>query len=127
MTEVVLDASALLASLFGEPGNDKVDALLDRARISSVNLAEVVTRLAKNSVPQKEIEKILEGLELHIEYFDARRAIVTGMLAARTSKAGLSLGDRACLSLAAELKLPALTADKVWRKVDCDAEVVVIR
>lgn len=127
MTRVVLDASALLASLFGEPGHDEVDPLLDSARISSVNLAEVVARLAKSGVPQREIEKILEGLELHVEYFDARRAVATGVLAPRTAKAGLSLGDRACLALAAELKLPALTADKVWRKADCDAEIVVIR
>ena len=44
MSEVVLDASALLALLRDEPGADKVaDAIAD-ARMSSVNFAEVVTR-----------------------------------------------------------------------------------
>ena len=30
---------------------------------------------------------------------------------------GLSLGDRACLALAAKLKMPAVTADREWSKL----------
>jgi hypothetical protein len=37
----VLDASALLAFLRREPGRDRVAAVLGRAQISAVNLAEV--------------------------------------------------------------------------------------
>jgi PIN domain nuclease of toxin-antitoxin system len=41
--QAVLDASALLAYLQGEPGSARVEAALDNAGISAVNLAEVLT------------------------------------------------------------------------------------
>ena len=44
-------------------------------------------------------------------------------LATRT--AGLSLGDRACLALAAELGAPALTADRSWTGIAEAAGVAV--
>lgn len=127
MSRFVLDASALLASLFAETGHEKVDPHIGKACISSVNLAEVVTKLTMSGVPQKEIQKILNELDLRVEGFDAQRAISTGALVTQTAKAGLSLGDRACLSLAIELDLPALTADKAWRKTNTGARIELIR
>ena len=41
--------------------------------------------------------------------------------------AGLSLGDRACLALAQQLNLPAITADRVWEGVVEDVAVHLIR
>lgn len=40
---------------------------------------------------------------------------------------GLSLGDRACLALAAELGIPALTADQTWAGLDIGVKVELIR
>lgn len=40
---------------------------------------------------------------------------------------GLSLGDRACLALAMQLQLPAVTGDKAWKKLSLDAEIRVFR
>jgi ribonuclease VapC len=40
---------------------------------------------------------------------------------------GCSLGDRACLALALQLNLPALTADKAWSKVNAGVVVQLIR
>ena len=45
MTEVVLDASAVIALINKEPGADVVDAVLDEAVISAVNLSEVIAVL----------------------------------------------------------------------------------
>ena len=42
-----------------------------------------------------------------------------------TRAVGLSLGDRACLALAAELGVPALTADRGWAGVAEAAGVAV--
>jgi PIN domain nuclease of toxin-antitoxin system len=39
---------------------------------------------------------------------------------------GLSFGDRACLALAMKLKLPAVTADQAWSKLDLPVEIVQI-
>jgi PIN domain nuclease of toxin-antitoxin system len=47
VTDVVLDASALLALLLDEPGGDKVKAMLDGALLGAVNLAEIVSHYAK--------------------------------------------------------------------------------
>ena len=44
-TTYVLDASALLCLINGEPGSDRVAAVLPLAVISAVNLAEVATKL----------------------------------------------------------------------------------
>jgi ribonuclease VapC len=40
---------------------------------------------------------------------------------------GLSLADRACLSLAVERQAPALTADRAWGALALDIEVRLIR
>lgn len=44
-----------------------------------------------------------------------------------TQPLGLSLGDRACLAIAEERKLPAVTADRVWDSMETGIEVRVIR
>ncbi|MBM3396115.1 MAG: type II toxin-antitoxin system VapC family toxin [Betaproteobacteria bacterium] len=44
-----------------------------------------------------------------------------------TRGAGLSLGDRMCLSLARALDLPAYMADRTWANVSVDVKIVVIR
>ena len=47
MSDVVLDASAILALLREEPGGDAVAAHVGRAAISAVNLQEVVKELLR--------------------------------------------------------------------------------
>jgi ribonuclease VapC len=39
----------------------------------------------------------------------------------------LSLGDRACLALALSRSIPALTADRDWKKLKVGLSIVVIR
>jgi ribonuclease VapC len=45
VSEIVLDASALMAVLREEPGASAVEAVLDRAAISAVSLSEVQAKL----------------------------------------------------------------------------------
>lgn len=42
---IVVDASAILASLLGEPGAEVVDGHLANALVSAVNVAEVLSRM----------------------------------------------------------------------------------
>jgi ribonuclease VapC len=44
----VLDASALLSLLLDEPGGQSVEAALDDACMSTLNLAEIYTRLVRD-------------------------------------------------------------------------------
>lgn len=54
-------------------------------------------------------------------------ALAVAALYARTWRARLSLGDRACLALARDLRVPATTADQAWADLDLDVAVRIIR
>jgi len=126
MSSVVLDASALLALLQDEPGSDRVLAQLAGALISSVNLSEVVAKLAERGMPEGDIHRSL-SLGLEVIPFDEKLAWQAGLLRPQTRHAGLSLGDRACLALARSRSRPTLTADHAWVGLNVGVEVVVIR
>jgi ribonuclease VapC len=126
-SRVVLDASAVLALLNGEPGHEVVAEAIPEAVLSAVNLSEVVAKLGEKGMPEEAITTAMAGLEMEILPFDEASAYETARLRAPTKSLGLSLGDRACLALGRRLSLPVLTADKDWRKVDIDLEVRVIR
>lgn len=127
MTEFVLDASAILADLHGEPGGEFVRSNLSEGRVSAVNLAEVVTKLVDTGLSPEETETVVGKLSCVVEPADAARALAAGLLRGRTRKHGLSLGDRFCLALAAELGLPALTADQRWGELELGIPVELIR
>ena len=126
MNEFVLDASALLALLNNEDGADKVQSRLSNGIISSVNVAEVVTRLTAIGMPIAEIGNVLSVLGIVIIPFDDQQAYITGELYSQTSHLGLSLGDRACLALARMEDCIALTADRAWAKLELDIKVELI-
>jgi ribonuclease VapC len=111
---VILDASALLALLQGEPGADVVEGVLLRAVMSAVNLSEVVAKLTEHGMPPAAARAALEGLPIDVRPFDREAAYTAGELRPLTRSAGLSLGDRACLALAMRLGVTALTADRAW-------------
>lgn len=129
----VLDASALLAHLRDDPGADVVaEAIASGAVISTVNLAEVFSRVAdRGEDPAKLAAELTQsGLldgAITVEPFTAADAIDAGRLRPLTRDAGLSLGDRACLALARRLDAPALTADTDWQGVAHGVELRPIR
>lgn len=114
VSECVLDASAVLALLNGEPGHAVVEAALPGARINAVNLAEVVGKLADVGLNAEEIGASLSVLGLQVQPCDEAIASRAGLLRPLIRAQGLSLGDRVCLATAAELALPVVTAEHVW-------------
>ncbi len=124
---VVLDASALLAWLQDEPGADTVDAVLNEALMSTVNWAEVFQKALAHDVDTTNLCEDLELLGMRIEPFTTTQAEIAAGLWQHTRSAGLSLGDRACLALASELKHPVLTTDKIWTELGLDLEIQAIR
>jgi ribonuclease VapC len=128
MADYVLDASALLVLLKGETGSERViEALMDGAAISAVNFSEVVAKLREGGMLEEAIHESLDSLELDIVEFDTEFAYQAGLPRPLTKSAGLSLGDRACLALAQNLNLPALTADRAWDGLSLGIRVQVIR
>jgi len=114
---VILDASAVLAFLLREPGQDRVmEVMLTEPRMSTVNLAEVVTKyVLRGAVAQG--ERLRHELPVVFVPVDEDLALQAALIAAVTKPLGLSLGDRICLALARRTGLTALTADRSWRDV----------
>ncbi len=112
----VLDASAVLAWILREPGAERVRSLMQTGDclISSVNAAEVVTRLADGIRPEASLREVISHIEAACVPFDAHHATEAGLLRPVTRHLGLSLGDRACLALARLTRSTVITADRPW-------------
>lgn len=127
MAEVVLDASAVLAALKGEPGAEAVEAVVGRALLGAVNLAEVVGKLTDFGLDEVQAQSAVAALGCEIVAFDADLAVRTGLFRRLTHRQGLSLGDRACLALAERESLEVLTTDRAWSQLNVPINIRVLR
>lgn len=123
----VLDSSAILAVIFNEPGSDVILPLLQGGLLSTVNLAEVHTRLLLRGVGVDFAWQRVLDLGCEVCFFDDGQARAAGELVAQTRPYGLSLGDRACLALAIQRKATVYTTDAAWKNVGVGVDVEVIR
>jgi PIN domain nuclease of toxin-antitoxin system len=124
---MVIDASALLALLFREPGAELVKAELPFGLVSAVNVSEVLARLSLADFPADPFIRALAAAEVTIVPFDLEQARAAAGLVVATRPAGLGLGDRACLALAWTRSLTALTADRAWASLSIGIDVQTIR
>ena len=125
----VLDASAVLALIYREPGHDQVAEALPGAVVSAVNWAEVVAKLAQREHPDPAAAaEAVRALGARVLPFTAAHAVAAGLLWTTTRTAGLSLGDRACLAVAASTPDGvALTSDRAWSSLTVETTVHLIR
>ncbi len=112
-----MDASAVLAMLREEPGAERVRQAVARSAICTVNLAEVVERMARDGNDAATIAATVDPIFSEEIVPDRALAFDAGMLGPPTRQAGLSLGDRFCLALARREGAVALTADRAWAAV----------
>lgn len=126
---IVLDASAVLALLYGEPGQEKIRERLRRrgteAVMNTVNFSEVAAKLADGGSSREdlsgggfeaeEIRDAIGALALEIQPFDTETGLAAGLLRQVTKDRGLSLGDRACVAHAQRIGGVALTMDRAWK------------
>jgi ribonuclease VapC len=127
VSDIVFDASALLALIRGEPGADIVASHLGRAAMSSVNVAEVYGRLLREAFRPEEFRRDIEAIDFKLHSFDAEQAFLAGRFEPATGPLGLSLGDRACLALALSLGVPALSGDRRWAGIKVGVEINLFR
>ncbi len=130
----ILDASAVLAYLQEEKGQDCVEAALDAGPcwLTTVNLCEILSKLCGCAMPPDEAQAAVGDLGLTLVDFDAELAGMAAVLRIHTKRIGASLGDRACLALGhrtqnTETDTVVYTAEKVWAKVQWPFKIVVIR
>lgn len=119
--KAVIDASALLAFIKDEsiPLNE-LESLLPKSLISSVNACEVATVMTRLGIPSEDIEGLIDETIGEIVPFNKKHYLLAAQLWKTTKPYGLSLGDRACLSLAQYMKLPVYTADQIWAKLEIE-------
>lgn len=124
---VVLDTSAVLAWLRDEPGADVVHPLLPVAVMSAANWSETWQKLHQHGADAGRATSRLRTLGVRVEPLTEADAVTAASLWTRTRAAGLSLGDRCCLALAARLDLTTVTADTAWAALDIPIPVRTIR
>lgn len=109
----VLDSSALLAFLQGEPGADQVEsALVAGAVCGTANWSEVAQKVLAHRRDWSLAAALLHSYDLEL----APVTVADAEHAAHRWRAGegLSLADRLCLALAERVGRTVLTADRGW-------------
>ena len=127
MADFVLDTSAVMAAIQDEPGAARVRSASGVSAMSTVNLTETIARLVDLNYDDAEIRELLDGYLFSVVSYDEEQSWLAGLMRRQTRHLGLSLGDRACLALAASLSVPVLTADRAWAGLDVGVEVRLIR
>jgi PIN domain nuclease of toxin-antitoxin system len=112
-----LDSTALIALVERETGHERVAELSEKSVISAVNLAETVHKLAQRGSPADGIQGSLANLRFAVEDWTEELAYRSTEFTQFTKSHGLSLGDRACLTLAKHLHATAVTSDRAWRRL----------
>ena len=123
----VWDASAILFVLLQEPGWERFVGQLESGAISTVNLAEVATKLLERGGTVGETLQVLGALPVELHDFTSDLAYRAADLRAASRDLGLSLGDRACLALGMSLGATILTADRIWSRLALDVDIVLVR
>jgi len=122
----VTDASAMLATLHGEPGADAVAMILATTIVSAVNWSEVAQKARAHGVNVDGLQEELTHLGVDFVPFTTAEAEIAAELWHRGARS-LSLADRACLATAIARGVPVVTADRAWSDLVLEVEVKVIR
>lgn len=124
---IALDASALLAFLLRERGHERVRELLPEACMSTVNFSEVLGRFARAGQDVVRVAERVLAAPVELVAFSTAQAAIAAALVPATQGLGLSLGDRACLALAKERGIRAITADRSWQRLKLSIAIEAIR
>lgn len=128
MLLAVLDSSAVIAALRGEPGGEEAASYFGRCAISAVNLQEVGKWFFDSGIAETDVRDALDALNIEVHPHDRDDAYLAAGLVTLTRRFGRGLGDRSCMALAMRLGVPALTTDREWRKIDVPGlEIRLIR
>lgn len=130
----VLDASAVIALLQAEKGDDMVRAAIHERPCcwSTVNYCETIAKLCGKGMPNADARTAVDKINVQVVSFDRDMAGRAAFLRVPTKNIGASLGDRACLALAGFLlesgDIPVVyTAEKIWTKIPWKFKLVLIR
>ena len=127
MSEVALDASALLAVLGSEKGFEKVIPHLARGLISSVNYSEVLKKASERGGQLAAVKALLDQFMLDVVAFDVDHAVRAAEIWPACKAGGLSFADRACLALGLVRGVPIVTGDNAMADTGLPVKVELFR
>jgi ribonuclease VapC len=127
VSRVVLDTSALLALCFDEKGAKATSSRGENGILSAVSYSEAIAKTLDLRIPLETVRAALAALKLSIIPFDEAHAIASASFRPMTRDLDISFADRACLGTASLANLPVLTADRQWKSIKCDLEIILIR
>lgn len=129
----ILDSHALLAFLRGEPGEEQVAALLEKAGIrdiplhmTEVNYAEVKYSVLRSDGPGRweEIARNLPALPIEFHPGDRRLSDLAADFKARFK---MSLADAFAAALAKERKAELVTGDPEFKALEKEVKIVWLK
>lgn len=126
MARAVLDASAVIALIRGEPGAERVAEYVGDALISTVTLQEVVKALLVRGLELDTARTLIDALHLEPRPHQVEDAYAAAALFAATRAKGSGLGDRTCMALAIAEGLPAITTDRAWGELTIPGLSVIL-
>ena len=123
----VIDASAALAFLRGEKGQDFLDQADDpeAVLISTVNIGEVAARQLRDNPSRKIVEAAISAMGLVSIPVSVDHAFAVAELRETARAIGLSQADCLCIALAQEQKVILLTADRAMADFAADCQIAV--
>jgi predicted nucleic acid-binding protein len=133
MKPTVLDASALLAMFFGEPGMEKMRELFQKAAdadkpmfISAINWAEVIYKLERKQgdVGLHTARHFGHTMPLEIVPVDRELAEAAALL---KNEYGWGLADAFAAALARHKKAELVTADTEFKAVEKEIKIVWLK
>lgn len=117
---ILLDASAVIAYLQGEPGSEEIEAHLVSGAtclVTAANQAEIIAKSLDRGASDEDLREILRALAYGVIDHPGSDGEDAGWLRPATRALGLSLGDRLCLAAARRLGAVVVTADRPWLKL----------
>ena len=131
METTIIDSSVLLAIMQNEPESETYHEFLRYSVISSVNVAEVAgVLMARHNMPKNDTINAISQLVDNVINFTSEHAYISAEfeIVNKKNAYGLSLGDRACITLGVMMDGTIYTTDKIWQKVSFkNAKIKVLR
>lgn len=109
---IVLDSSAILAVLLAEPGAHNVVASFHDGVLSTVSLAEILSKAERKGIDSEEAYARILAYGLRIVPVEEQHARIAAKISLAPRELDLSLGDRLCIALAVALNCALLTSDR---------------
>ncbi|WP_037541891.1 PIN domain-containing protein [Sphingomonas sp. SKA58] len=124
MANGLLDTSAVLAFVLGEPHDVDEDQVLAGAAICSTSLTELIAVLTLREIPPEIIKATIEDFGLRVLPFTETAAEIAGTLLPEARHLGMTLADCASIATAIEKGLVVWTANPRWTQLRADGATI---